>query len=93
MAYVDRDDLVRNLDKFAPEHYSALINMLIMKQPAADVAEVKRGEWTKVDVMGNGYGQIYYQHKECPVSSTELFACPYEYCPRCGAKMDGGKEE
>ena len=61
--------------------------------PTVELAEVKHGEWTKIDVMGSGYGQIYYQHKECPVSSTELFTCPYEVCPRCGAKMDGGKAE
>lgn len=65
----------------------------INKIPTADVEEVKHGEWTKIDVRKNGYGQIYYQHKECPVSSTELFTCPYERCPRCGAKMDGGKAE
>lgn len=58
----------------------------------ADFAEVKNGEWTRVDVMGNGYGQIYYQHKDCGISSTELYRCPYEYCPRCGAKMDGGRK-
>lgn len=58
--------------------------------PTADVVEVKHGEWTKVEVIGNGYGQTYYQHKNCTVNSTQLYECPFEHCPRCGAKMDGG---
>lgn len=40
--YIDRNDLIKNLNYFAPEHYSALIHNLIMKQPTVDVAEVIR---------------------------------------------------
>lgn len=40
--YIDREELIENLNKFAPEHYNALINQLITKQPTADVVEVVR---------------------------------------------------
>lgn len=40
--YIDRAELIKNLNKFAPEHYNALINQLITKQPTADVVEVVR---------------------------------------------------
>ena len=40
--YIERNELIENLQKFAPEHYNALINQLITKQPTADVAEVVR---------------------------------------------------
>ena len=40
--YINRAELIENLNKFAPEHYNALINQLITKQPAADVVEVVR---------------------------------------------------
>ena len=40
--YIDRAALIENLNRFAPEHYNALINMLITKQPAVDVVEVVR---------------------------------------------------
>ena len=40
--YINRAELIENLNKFAPEHYTALINQLITKQPAADVVEVVR---------------------------------------------------
>ena len=40
--YINRAELIENLNKFAPEHYNALINHLITKQPTADVVEVVR---------------------------------------------------
>ncbi len=40
--YIDREDLIKNLNKFAPEHYTALVNQIITKQPTADVVEVVR---------------------------------------------------
>lgn len=40
--YINRVELIENLNKFAPEHYNALINQLITKQPTADVVEVVR---------------------------------------------------
>lgn len=38
--YINREELIKNLKKFAPEHYSALVNTLIEKQPAADVVSI-----------------------------------------------------
>lgn len=32
---ISRKSLIENLNKFAPEHYTALVNDLIMKQPTA----------------------------------------------------------
>ena len=63
--------------------------------PTADVVEMKHGEWGKVRVVSEEYGfvEVYYQHKDCKISPTELYRSPYEYCPRCGAKMDGGKAD
>lgn len=40
--YIERNDLIKNLNYFAIEHYSTLINDLIMKQPTVDVVEVVR---------------------------------------------------
>ena len=53
--------------------------------PSADVVEVRHGEWRTVDIFSEkGYGERYYQHKEC---STELYKSPYNFCPNCGADM------
>ena len=49
--YINREDLLKNLKQFAPEHLTPLIVMLIEKQPTADVVEVVRckdcTEWDK----------------------------------------------
>ena len=37
--YIDREDLLKNLKRFAPEHLTPLIVSLIEKQPTADIAE------------------------------------------------------
>lgn len=86
--YIERNDLIKNLNTFAPECYNALINDLIMKQPAADVAPVKRGHWIQVD------------KNKCECSNCGIIVLiavyPHgdkNYCPNCGAKMDKGSEE
>ena len=70
-------------------------------RPAADVVEVRHGEWV---LEHETYGQMMCSvcGKECP---TERKPDPYEecrmtnfyiksnYCPNCGAKMDGKGEE
>jgi hypothetical protein len=57
----------------------------LAKASTADVAEVKHGEWETTDTpLGR-----------CCVCSV-CGSCPtleYNYCPYCGAKMDGGKAE
>ena len=40
--YIDRNDIIKNLKQFVPEHYTTLIDILIKKQPAVDVVGVVR---------------------------------------------------
>ena len=68
-----------------------LVDDLISDIPAADVVEVRHGRWTEYHAKcDGGYGQIYYQHTDC---SCFLYEAPYNYCPNCGAKMDGGTDD
>ena len=132
--YINREELIKDLNKFAPEHYSALVNTLIEKQPAADVVsvgvlqqvmweidiaisqlesygvgfaeeadvtKVKHGKWLRTDAYPH---RVYCSvcHKtyvtneevirgrswEYPAYCTEA-----EYCPHCGAKMDGSEDD
>lgn len=53
-----------------------------------DVAPVAHGEWIKIS-----YTTLY----KCSVC-TDMIDMPYQknlfnYCPKCGARMDGGNEE
>ena len=57
--------------------------------PTAEVEEVRHGHWIWLE--GN-----FYECSECP-NKTEVDESMneplYIYCPFCGAKMDGGKNE
>lgn len=60
--------------------------------PAADVAEVKHGKWLVTDSFDHHKTPIY----RCSVCRREVadsYINLHEHCLRCGAKMDGGKEE
>lgn len=86
--YIERNELIKNLKYFAPEHYSGLIDNLITKQPAADVAPVRHGRWVN---------ENFYTH--CSVCGNMAIYDKYSrevesnYCPNCGCRMDGGDDE
>ena len=56
--------------------------------PAADVAPVRHGHWVKAERRGCvSYADAY---AECDHCHKVIFdAWNFDYCPRCGAKMDG----
>lgn len=68
----------------------------IEKLPAADVVEVRHGEW---DNIPNLYMSIASQDGSYSGNATSCSVCTEinpnayrtPYCPICGAKMDGGK--
>ena len=66
--------------------------------PAADVAPVRHGRWVDKPLIKS------FKHTNIPV--VECSACGidfcdiinnhyfmYKYCPKCGAKMDGGVDD
>ena len=67
------------------------ITARIMAAPVVDVVEVRHGEWVehieKPQWLDDDV-DIYY---ECSVCGA-LVIGETPYCPSCGAKMDGGKE-
>ena len=53
--------------------------------PAADVAPVRHGRWK------NGGNGLY---DTCSACEKEIYlAIPMNYCPECGALMDGKEDE
>ena len=59
----------------------------------ADVVEVRHEEWEEIK-CGDGMFDYYFKCSNCG-NRTPLKAFPIapDYCPNCGAKMDGERRE
>jgi Zn finger protein HypA/HybF involved in hydrogenase expression len=82
MRYIDADNYKKDLIQlgFLP----ALVVRVLDKQPTADVVEVRHGEW-----LERSYGEL--QCSACGIVQGDE-PHRYNYCPNCGAKMDGGEK-
>lgn len=63
---------------------------IINEQPIADVQEVKHGEWLKPS--NDSVDSKQWICSECKgLTETAYYCghCYYNYCPNCGARMDG----
>lgn len=98
--YIEREALLKWAREFYPNNLqfaSAVINA-----PAADVAEVIHGKnITQINPVDEficsecgfrcgDYSEVKYEEDGDYEYSCE---CVFDYCPRCGAKMDGSEEE
>jgi len=75
--YIDRDVL---LEKLNQEACDCEFMRLLSDIPAADVAPVVHGRWTKRgnEKICNRCKFIYYSNND-----------DFNYCPNCGARMGG----
>ena len=57
--------------------------------PVADVAPVRHGRWlgSKHKIFSNTYDYV------CSKCGCDYALAKYNYCPNCGAKMDGVDDE
>lgn len=61
---------------------------LLENAPTVDAAPVVNGRWIR-----RGTNAMFLYNLECSVCGNDLFATAgYNYCPNCGAWMDGGNE-
>ena len=106
--YIDADALLEKFDEYEPINWTGtewenqmqsdyrFYRGLVESAPTADVAEVKHGEWLcepldkhfKVEVTCSACGWFAVDNYDAYVDPRD-----FEYCPNCGAKMDGGKTE
>lgn len=84
-------------DKFAAEFYhmpelvyTDAIARCIEMQPTVDAVQVVQGHWVE-RFTGNEY--IVFC-SNCNYEATEMvdYHLEYDYCPYCGAKMDGDSD-
>lgn len=86
--YVDRY-LLR--DKLYAEDAITMKGVAILnKFPAADVVEVRHASWIE-----DGYYNKPCVCSNCgePCEDTVMGKPRWNYCPNCGAKMDGGQDD
>lgn len=106
--YIECEAFIKKLSDKSINPATTFINTVLKglfeEAPAADVIEVKHGKWLKTDAYPHRVYcslcfKTYVTNEEAiqgrdwqhPVYCTEA-----EYCPHCGAKMDGidnGREE
>ena len=99
--YIEREAAVNALTSIAVQVSDSKVRTVakcinaVELLPAADVAPVRHGEW----ILGHvepGYftpgGNRPWICSKCgQVVSWSLARPEYNYCPNCGAKMDGGE--
>ena len=84
--YIKREDALRAVKRawakgIEPSEYIEDIE-------AADVAPVKHGQWKQVSKANRAV-----KCTACGFTTDSARARMYRYCPDCGAKMDGGKDD
>jgi len=66
------------------ESQQAAVRSFLVKQPKVDAVEVVHGRWIR-------------RHNETKCSRCKFIyysnRADFNYCPNCGAKMDGGNED
>lgn len=87
--YIDRDRLLKVLEhNFCGIGGADVMRQMIEMQPAADVAPVRHGRWI--------YGEdIDIQCSVCgadALTEGDYRQTRSNYCPNCGARMDGENE-
>ena len=93
MSYIERESfqksISRNRYNFKDMRDVEYAWMMAQIEPAADVVEVKHGKWTETG--DNTLDNLYCGWK-CSKCGFAICGDRYNYCPNCGAKMDGERK-
>ena len=96
--YIERGALISILDAKSemamgtPKAVFASVSKMVELLPAADVVEVRHGEWKpcfedwRKQIEGDECSACGFQHYGASIRH-------YFYCPNCGAKMDGERKD
>lgn len=89
--YIRREDALKAL--YNDYAYSAMD--VIKRLPAADVAEVVHGQWDDSGryTFPSGTTAVRCTNCGCALEESEYHLYDWNYCPICGAKMNGGFDD
>ena len=101
--YIDREELIKHIKDLPTwwadgsalcAYYLTKAIISIEEAPAADVQEIKHGEWIKMynnPDDGNYYCSECHHSIDIATGRETPIDREFFYCLHCGAKMDGGK--
>ena len=95
--YIKREALLLRIDCHGTNKFGMLdenIRAFVKAQPAADVAPVVHGRWDdsgRYTFPGGGTA-VRCTECGCALTVSEYHLNNWNYCPVCGAKMDGGAD-
>ena len=69
-------------------HLTNYATLILREAPTIDVAPVKHGQWVSVPHKLARVCSVC--NRDEPYKFADIDADVYDYCPNCGAKMDGG---
>lgn len=86
---ISRSDAIEALNQHSYETFSDYDTTveILNEFPSIDAVPVVHGRW----IYGITLNHEWRKCSECLVSQ-DIFGC-FTYCPNCGAKMDGGKDD
>lgn len=96
--YIDCDKCYHGRVCAFRHHYHDMITECNHYAPTADVVEVRHGYWYFIEYeyfCCSECGESYYNGCEYTAQAEECLrnGKHYNYCPHCGAKMDGERRE
>lgn len=101
MEYISREALLEQLKAMESYNASPMYRRgyddcveAILKTPAADVVPVVHGRWDDSGryTFPSGNVAVMCTNCGCALTESEYHLNNWNYCPVCGAKMDGGED-
>lgn len=97
--YIDADELLRksikieghfDLPSGKSQNFSAIDVTTIQNFTAADVAPVVHSSWEEIKDVPHGIWDYHFKCRYCGGNTPQAaYVVAPDYCPNCGAKMDG----
>ena len=91
--YISREAALKDFEAsnaHNPNWTPTRVKTLLIRQPAADVAEVANGQWYMLDDCANAGFYCSACGRRVHHEEFAYKKLKSKYCPHCGARMDGG---
>lgn len=92
--YIEREALKNEIATSTETFNTGSVFRAINRQAAADVAPVVHGRWDDSGryTFPSGDTAVRCTNCGCALTESEYHLNNWNYCPVCGAKMDGGAD-